>query len=356
MDDLRFTLWEVLSVIGVVQCIYILVYVTFRAAQFRQVILPALYFFGLGSAFFLDFARGYIAGLTPYYDVIVWAAWAAVLPLSVLLIVQILQLSRLPAPGYWLVLGFVPLSFALASIAPGVLSTQGAACSGFSCPDFKNWLNNMGLIFGALSLLLIWGQRKQLDDLHAQKAGQERYWLVIALVCINIAFLGLSVIAEGITLREPFGLTRTVLGLTFIYLVTTSLFRIYPVALVLTPPRRSENPLNAEEQKLAARIDTLLTMDKVYHEPTYSRADLAKELGVSEASVSRVINLHYKKSLPQLLNEQRIADAKRLLLDTNANIKIVAQEVGFNSIPSFNRVFKELEGCAPSDYRKNMIK
>ena len=63
-----------------------------------------------------------------------------------------------------------------------------------------------------------------------------------------------------------------------------------------------------------------------------------------------------RKSFPQLLNEKRVETAKTLLLDTDASIKIVAQEVGFNSLPSFNRVFKEVEGQSPSSYRKFMVK
>ena len=103
-------------------------------------------------------------------------------------------------------------------------------------------------------------------------------------------------------------------------------------------------------------VENLINLERIYHEPSYSRSDLAKELNVAEASVSRIINLHFKKSFPQVLNEYRVEDAKRLLLDTDASIAVVAEEVGFNSISSFNRVFKDLAGQSPSSYRQNMIK
>ena len=54
------------------------------------------------------------------------------------------------------------------------------------------------------------------------------------------------------------------------------------------------------------------------------------------------------------MNERRVDDAKRLLVETDAAIKTIAEEVGFNSLPSFNRVFKDLTGYAPSIYRKSL--
>lgn len=355
MNELRFTVWEVLSLLGVAQCVYVLVYIVFRVVKIKHIIIPFLYFFTLGTAFFLDFGTSYIKELSANYDAYLWAAWSFCLPLSVLLVVQIAQLSKLPALPYWGVLFLVPVSAAVSAL---MAHYQGdAGCSfGHSCPMFLEWLRITGLITGAFSLLMIWGQRQSLDDLHSQKAGQERYWLIMSLILVNIGFLSLG--AAGTTIFTPvqISLGRTVLGLMFIYITTTSLFRIYPQAIILQQPKKRDEILTKDEENLAQKINALITLDKVYHEPTYSRADLARELNVSEAYVSRVINVAYKKSLPQLLNEQRVADAKRLLLDTDANIKVVAEEVGFNSIPSFNRVFKELEGCSPSDYRKSAIK
>jgi AraC-like DNA-binding protein len=101
------------------------------------------------------------------------------------------------------------------------------------------------------------------------------------------------------------------------------------------------------------KIEDLLRYDKVYQEPTYSRSDLARELEISETLISRVINIYFQKSFPQLLNECRVEDAKRLLRQTKASIRVVQEEVGFNSLASFNRVFKETTGLSPSVYRES---
>ena len=55
--------------------------------------------------------------------------------------------------------------------------------------------------------------------------------------------------------------------------------------------------------------------------------------------------------LPQFLNEFRVKDAQRLLKETDASIQNIFEESGFNSITTFNRVFKELSGDSPTEYR-----
>jgi AraC-like DNA-binding protein len=78
---------------------------------------------------------------------------------------------------------------------------------------------------------------------------------------------------------------------------------------------------------------------------------LARELGISEARVSRLVSIAFEKSLPQVINERRIKDSLLLLDQTDAQISVVAEQVGFNSVPTFNRVFKDNMGISPSEYR-----
>ncbi len=355
MEKLSFTFPEVLSFIGVIQCVYVLVYVSLRAGSIVRIILPFLYFFVLGTAFFIDLSRRHIGEITPYYDVMSWGAWTLGLPLSALLIIQMSQIRKLPPLLDWLIILVVPLAYMVSKMISAYMNID--CRNGGVCPDLMIWLNITGVIAGALSLLLIWTHRNLFSDILQQKAGKERYWLILSLIIVNIAFLALTALNSfgyNVDVDEP--LLRTILGLSFVYLVSTSLFRIYPVALFTPYQKKSDNEFSTEEKELSEKIESLLKLEKIYHEPNYSRSDLAHELNVPEAMISKVINLHFKKSFPQLLNEYRVEDSKRLLLETDASIKIVSQEVGFNSLPSFNRVFKDIVGQSPSSYRKNMIK
>lgn len=357
MEQLRFSLPEMLSLFGVFQCVYILVYVSFRTIKLSHVILPLLYFLVLGCAFSFDFARGYVAELIPYFEIMSWAAWAYIVPLGVLLIFQMAKISRLPRWPIWCVLLLIPVAF----IFSVLVTKKTADCFdlGSPCSSLYEWLSLSALVVGALSLLAIWAERNIFSEIRSQSAGRERYWLILSLIILNIFYLACFALAlKGDADNTQVDLLRTIFGLTFCYLVSTSLFRIYPSALILAPDRKKAEfiELAPAEHELVSKIKDLLDLQKVYHEPTYTRSDMARELSVSEATLSKVINIHYNKSFPQILNEKRVQDAKRLLLETQENIKVIAQEVGFNSLPSFNRAFKEFEGRNPSDYRKYMIK
>jgi len=352
MDQLRFSIPEIISLFGAAQCIYIIVYMAFRSGRISRAGLPLAYFLVLACAFLTDFATRYLGQFT-YYDYLPWIFWFLGPPLSVLLVIQVAQITKLPALRYYLVLLLLPAAFAIAHF---LTATKDAACAGFLlCDEMRDWLLVTGISAGAVSLLTIWLVRGLFDSISQQKTGKERYWLILALIFANIFFLTAMLFGLNDKIADHnIVLLRNVLGLGFVYLVSTSLFRIYPQAVSISPAKADD--LSEDEKTIAGKIESLLTLEKVYQEPTYSRTDLARECETSETVISKVINVHFNKSFPQLINEYRVQDAKQLLAETKANIKIVAEEVGFNSLPSFNRVFKEIEGVTPSAYRKSASK
>lgn len=349
MQQWQFTIPEILSLLGVAQCVYVLVYMMFRAGDFRRALVPFAYFFVLAAAFFLDFAARNLAGITAYYGIMVWWAWFMGPPLGALLIVQVARVSRMPGLSHFGVLFMMPLAYGGAIF----MATQDNDCVfPGNCPALQEWLVIAGLMAGGISMLSIWGQRRQLDEMYRDKSGKDRYWLILTLVIVNILFLGLMLASLSPALPPAdVVLARTFMGLALVYLAGTSLFRIYPQSVSVIA-RDGAGAMSAEEKAAAERIQHLLDYEKIYQEPSYGRAELARELELSETVVSRVVNLHFGKSFPQLLNERRVEDAKRLLRETTASVKVIAGDVGFNSAATFNRVFRDITGVTPSAYRQ----
>jgi AraC-like DNA-binding protein len=55
----------------------------------------------------------------------------------------------------------------------------------------------------------------------------------------------------------------------------------------------------------------------------------------------------------EYLNSKRVKKAEELLYHTKElSITEVAMGAGFSSISAFNRTFKMIKNCSPSDYRK----
>jgi signal transduction histidine kinase/DNA-binding LacI/PurR family transcriptional regulator/AraC-like DNA-binding protein/DNA-binding response OmpR family regulator len=83
-----------------------------------------------------------------------------------------------------------------------------------------------------------------------------------------------------------------------------------------------------------------------------SRWELAQEVGASEDYLSRVFNRDLGLSPWEYLNRYRIYQAKDLLRRTNDSISSIAQQVGFHDQKYFSRVFRNLAGSGPREFRE----
>ena len=352
LDGLRFTLSEIIAFIGIAQCLYILVYFSFRVKYLARAAIPAFYFIILALALMSDIAERFIAtGFEPYF-IIQSFLWFLGPPLSYLLIIQVAQVTRVPDVKHFNMLTILPLLF----IAAFGLNQTDSFCESLqSCQMLNSYLTLAGLAAGLVSMLSIWLQRGFLDNVsHQSVMGTERYWLIISLIIVNVIFLGVMLLSLAPNISyDVIKMIRAILGLGFVYIASSSLFRIYPRAVNLSSDKQDNKELSDKDVDIALQIEKLLNLDKLYHETNFSRKDMAREIGISEAHLSKIINVHFGKSFPQLMNERRIEDAKRLLMQTNEPVKIIASEVGFNSLATFNRVFKDITDLSPTQYREN---
>ncbi len=347
-QETTFNLSQSLDLIGMLQCAFILTIVVLKASDIRQAAPTMAFFAALGLGF------GLPAAVDPrqfHWDATAtWLAQAWIPTLSYLLILQIAS-GKMPEPRH-LIIFVLPLIGPVAMVAATVSSQS---CGGaLLCPESVPLLRVFGVIPGAVIVLLLWAKRDLLSQLAKSRDTRERYRVVIAFIAFNVMNLGIDM-PRAIGLLETAEATfvRTVLGLTFVYLVTTLVFRIDPKPVTLLPGSllRRSIELTADEQALATRIRDLMALDKLYQEPSFSRADLARELDVSENILSRVINSAFSKGFRKLLNDYRVDEAKALLRETDPQITQIAFDVGFNSLASFNRVFKDTTGVSPTEFR-----
>jgi AraC-like DNA-binding protein len=91
-------------------------------------------------------------------------------------------------------------------------------------------------------------------------------------------------------------------------------------------------------------------------QPDFSLQSLAEQVGSNYKYVSQVLNERYGKSFKQVLNEQRVREACRILNDTEQSghltIEAIAANLGFNSRSNFTVTFKRITGISPSDFMK----
>lgn len=88
-----------------------------------------------------------------------------------------------------------------------------------------------------------------------------------------------------------------------------------------------------------------------YHE-ALSLTSLANRFYISPSYLSKVFKETTNFTLVEYINNVRIKEAKRLLLESRKKVVEIAAEVGFGSVTHFGRVFKEITGNSPLFYRK----
>ena len=79
---------------------------------------------------------------------------------------------------------------------------------------------------------------------------------------------------------------------------------------------------------------------------------LAYEVGFSSAYLSRLFKKVENQSFTSYLQNLRLSEAKKLLSESDMRIIDIAMNSGFENVCYFNELFKKVENCTPSEYRR----
>lgn len=114
--------------------------------------------------------------------------------------------------------------------------------------------------------------------------------------------------------------------------------------------RIPEKCLNADDPGHAVQI-AMRHMDQFYGEKL-SNQKLARISGMATNSFIRLFRLKTGVAPQRYLGEKRILQAAVLLRYTDRSISEIAGECGFATRYHFSRVFKQIKGYAPAEFRK----
>lgn len=82
---------------------------------------------------------------------------------------------------------------------------------------------------------------------------------------------------------------------------------------------------------------------------------ISAEVSMTPNSLCRFFKTRTGETLFEYIKEYRINKACQYLIGNNMSMTQICYNVGFQSIPSFNRVFKSLTGTTPTEYKKTRI-
>ncbi len=114
-------------------------------------------------------------------------------------------------------------------------------------------------------------------------------------------------------------------------------------------------------KKFYYKISDSLIKDIVsFVEGNYADGDIFKRAvelsGMGTASFSRYFKNRTEKTFSQYLNEVRINNAQKMLINTNLDINEICSCCGYNSLSYFSRQFKQKNGISPHDFRNTYLK
>ncbi len=204
--------------------------------------------------------------------------------------------------------------------------------------------------------------REYASDLIESRRRLRVWYLTVgggAIVFVSLFRLGVA----GPDLRDVHSLATLGIILLLIYAfflsgtqMRSSLFETASGTTGASTAKANADAENTFDAALAAKLTDAFENDFIYRQEGLTIRQLARYLDAHEYRLRRLINadLGYR-NFNDFLNRYRIQEACEILLDPErARLPIVriADELGYRSLGSFNKAFRERTGQTPSEYRR----
>lgn len=107
---------------------------------------------------------------------------------------------------------------------------------------------------------------------------------------------------------------------------------------------------NSIKEHDGIRISEVIRFILEESDRTITLKEVSAVANMSAEAFCRYFKLHTRKTFISFLNEVRINNACKLLVDSEAIKSDIAYQSGFNSLSHFNHTFKRIKGKTPGDY------
>ncbi len=355
MSDLMLSGYQALQLLALGPCIFVIIFLMLTSRKFSQAIVPVLFFFSLACSFCLPL-------LDAFYVKNYWKGallmGESLTPALIFLLVVQFTTGAVPRFFYWTILALPLIGGGALVYATLTVEEEACVLGGHICLEPVEFRQLYNVFSAALALLLTTAvfsrvEREATMNIQIKKTMGA---LVFALIVLNASLLAIDLFRmSNSVVSERADIAVAVVRIGFIYLVLTSIFRVFDRSFEIDferVPTLRPTEATERERELAEAIRNLMVKERIYRNMELSRQALAKKLAVTEHVLSRAVNMCLGQSISALISQYRVEEAQLRLAQEEVAITTIAFEVGFNSIPSFNRVFKQATGVSPSEYRQ----
>ena len=277
------------------------------------------------------------------------------------------RLIGLPNVGliWWFALSLLRDDFRLDRVAlMGMLALSFAPMVYFLeyfgwVPPFAGLIDTVGSVapFFMIGHILWIALSERATDL-VEPRRRARLWIVLAVMGAS----AVSMVAEYLGNPLHASLVRllgTIPAQLALFFWLTEL-RSEQLLFVPAPNAAPSVPeISPKDISLHRKLIAAIEVEKVYLLPGLTIEALAKLLNAPTHQLRHLINVGLGfRNFAAFLGQYRIAHAKMALADVDRardTILTISYEAGFASLQTFNRVFKDVEGVTPTDFRASAL-
>jgi AraC-like DNA-binding protein len=211
------------------------------------------------------------------------------------------------------------------------------------------------------AFLCLRGYRKNLKEIYSDVDKKNLSWMNLILIgFLSIWFFDLVFVLLSMLgfYTEVLSTMTLILVLVFANVIVFKGLRQPEIfAGIEHKPKYQKSPLTREEkEQYLQRLQAYMETERPYLSASLTIDTLARRLSISSRYLSQVINETLGVNFLDFVNDYRVSEAKRILIDTTSNhrnILDVLFDSGLYTKSAFNRVFKQHTGMTPSEYKSS---
>ncbi len=236
---------------------------------------------------------------------------------------------------------------------------------------FNELYFNVGLIYASyfviLTIKLLIQHQKNVLEYFSNTENKMLKWIQkVAIYLLTFCVLWLVLYIVKVETTTFWYTVMSTINLIFIYWVGISGLNQSRVRMrfsnVESDNNFTKNNTALEEKTIEESVYhqllQLMSEREIFKNSKLTLSSVANELNISARKVSEIINQFSNKNFNRFINEYRVEEAKKILVNPKfdyLNMLGIADEVGFSSKATFFAVFKQFEGISPGVYKKQTL-
>jgi len=211
-------------------------------------------------------------------------------------------------------------------------------------------------------LKLVTSYNKQIANFYSNLESRSMLWvnyILYSLVIASTASITFTIIGRSFFMESDLLLFfPSVIFSVLLFLIgLLGYMQNHTVVDLEIEKRESEyaDTKNYNTNKLNDNILELFENDAVYKNHDLKITQISKILHTNRTYISKHINNEFSCTFNDFVNRYRIEEAKKLLTDDlskNYSLNYISEKAGFGSMGSFMRVFRDMVGITPGQFRE----